>query len=132
MPLFHLVLECEELKVDSYRCFDNQDPNHNRRDYKFRWKGHKLIPFLSNPTLNPLLGLDELEEHEDVDDEDVTEEQDDDVQQTFAEADDNTATEMNPRRKIQRCGIFSTGTFQRHLRLVEEAPRTPQTTFCPL
>ncbi len=99
---FHLVLECEELKVDSYRCFGNQDPNHSRRDYKFRWKAHKLIAFLSNPTLNPLMGLGDPEEHEDVDDEDTTDERDDDMQQTSAEADVGNGDELQTNDIIMR------------------------------
>ncbi len=99
---FHLVLECNELKVDSYRCFGNQDPNHNRRNYKFRWKTHKLIAFLSNPTLNPLLGLGEPDEQEEADDEDVMEENDDDMQQTSAEADDGNGDELQANDTIMR------------------------------
>ncbi len=97
-----LVLECDELKVDSYRCFGNQDPNHGRRDYKFRWKAHKLIAFLSNPTLNPLLGLGEPDDHEDVDDEDVTNERNDDMQQTSAEADVGDGDELQTNDVIMR------------------------------
>ncbi len=81
---FHLVLECEEMKMDSYHCFGNQNPNYNKRNYKFRWKAHKLIAVLANLMLNPLLGLGEPEDDENVDDNDAANNLDEDVQQTSA------------------------------------------------
>ncbi len=86
---FHLVLECEEMRVDSYRYFGNQDPNHNRRNYKFRWKVHKLIAFLANPTLNPLLGLGEPEDDEN------DEEEGNDAQQTSVDANNSNNDDDN-------------------------------------
>ncbi len=86
---FHLVLECEEMRMDSYRCFGNQDPNRNRRNYKFRWKAHKLIAFLANPTLNPLLGLGEREDEENA------EEEEDGVQQASVDANNGNGDDSN-------------------------------------
>ncbi len=96
---FHLVLECEEMKMNSYRCLGNQNPNHDRRNYKFRWKVHKFIAFLAKPTLNPLLGLGEPEDDDGIVDNDGRDDQDDDAQQMSLDEDNsnNNENETDPQ-----------------------------------
>ncbi len=92
---FQLMVECEEMRMDSYRCFGSQNPNHNRWNYKFCWKAHKLIAFLANPKLNPLLGLGEPEDDENVDNNNAANNLDDDVQQTSTDAGNGNNNDNN-------------------------------------
>ncbi len=65
---YHLVLECEEIAQDQNRYLRDQPPHRNRLNDKFNWTPHKLCQFVSNPTFNPLFGMqDKNENTEDMD-----------------------------------------------------------------
>ena len=68
---YHLVMDCDAMCDDSNITFGKQEIPPDPEKFQFRWKVDKLVGFLQIPDLQPLLGLGEPDDENQVESDDA-------------------------------------------------------------